>query len=383
MANTQGEFGLPTPDDDKRQSARFLPRFFRSEANLKFLQATIDQLIQPGVAEKLSGYVGRKTAKGFRSTDTYIPEISTQRQSYQLEPGVVIKDNVDNVKFFKDYNDYINQLKFFNVDVSDHSVINEQESYPWNPNIDWDKFVNFREYYWLPNGPLSVPVEGQSEEVTSTYTITAEDQGGNYAYVFSNRLARNPSVKLFRGQKYRFEIDCPHHPIAIAITRSFTPGNAVIVATQEGIRNDGLFDAELFGAEFDAGDFIILPEEGGVTFEDSDNVSTLYPDGIKKLGDAGEEIANIYMTKGAIEFTVPYNAPNKLYYINSNDIDMSGEFRIYDIEENTYLNVRDEIVGAKTYSSANGVKFTNGLKVFFRGQTTPEYFAEAIIMSTE
>ena len=376
MANTQGEFGLPTPDDDKRQSARFLPRFFRSEANLKFLQATIDQLIQPGVAEKLSGYVGRKTAKGFRSTDTYIPEINTQRQSYQLEPGVVIKDSVDNVKFFKDYNDFMNQLKFFNVDTGDHSVINEQESYPWNPNIDWDKFVNFREYYWLPNGPLSVPVEGQSEEVTSTYTVTAEDQGGSYAYVFGNRSARNPSVKLFRGQKYRFEIDCPHHPIAIAITRSFTPGNAVIVATQEGIRNDGLFDAELFGAEFDAGEFIILPDVGGVTFKDSDNVSTLYPDGIKKLGDAGEEIANIYMTKGAIEFTVPYNAPSKLYYINSNDIDMSGEFRIYDIEENTYLNVRDEIIGAKTYSSANGVKFTNGLKVFFRGQTTPEYFAE-------
>ena len=376
MANTQSEFGLPTPGDDKRQSARFLPRFFRSEANLKFLQATIDQLIQPGVAEKLSGYVGRKTAKGFRATDTYIPETSLQRQSYQLEPSLVIKDNVDNVKFFKDYNDFTNQLKFFNVDVSDHSVINEQESYPWNPNIDWDKFVNFREYYWLPNGPLSVPVQGQSEEVTSTYTITAEDQGDNFAYVFSNRLARNPSVKLFRGQKYRFEIDCPDHPIAIVVTRSFTPGNAVIVATQEGIRSDGLFGAELFGVNFDAGEFIVLPEAGGVTFEDDDNVSTLYPDGIKKIGEAGEEIANIYMTKGAIEFTVPYNAPSKLYYINSDDIDMSGEFRIYDIEENTYLNVRDEIIGAKTYSSANGVKFTNGLKVFFRGQTTPEYYAQ-------
>jgi len=376
MANTQGEFRLPTPDDDKRQSARFLPRFFRSEANLKFLQATIDQLIQPGVAEKISGFVGRKTAKGFRATDTYIPEITTQRQSYQLEPSLVIKDNIDNVKFFKDYNDYINQLKFFNVDVSDHSQINEQEYYPWNPNIDWDKFINFREYYWLPNGPLSVPVEGQSEDVTSTYIITAENQGGNYAYVFSNRLTRNPSVKLFRGQKYRFEIDCPDHPIAIAITRSFTPGNAVIVATTDGIRNDGLFDAELFGAEFDAGDFIVLPNLGGVTFEDSDNVSTLYPDGIRKLGNEGEEIANIYMTRGVIEFTVPYSAPNKLYYINSNDIDMSGEFRIYDIEDNTYLNVRDEIIGAKTYTSANGVVFTNGLKVFFRGQTTPEYFAE-------
>ena len=76
MATEQSEFGLPTPDDDSRKSARFLPRFFRSEANLKFLQATIDQLIQPGVAEKLSGYYGRKTAKGFKATDTYIPEYS-------------------------------------------------------------------------------------------------------------------------------------------------------------------------------------------------------------------------------------------------------------------------------------------------------------------
>ena len=375
MATEQSEFGLPTPDDNSRKSAAFLPRFFRSEANLKFLQATIDQLIQPGVAEKLSGYYGRKTAKGFKATDTYIPEYSTNRQNYQLEPTVLIKDSMSNTTFFKDYNDYINQLKFFNVDTSNHSNINAQKSYPWNPNIDWDKFVNFREYYWLPDGPTSVFVQGQDEVVQSTYTITIEDQGDNSAYVFNNKYERNPSLRLFRGQRYRFEIDTPGFPLAIAITKSYTPGNSVIVATSDGLRSDGQFDAEVFGEIFDAGEYIILPEDGGITFGDLDNSSTLYPDGIKKIGNAGEEVANAYIEKGIIEFTIPYNAPDRLFYVSQNDIDTSGEFRIFDIEDNTFLDVEQDILGTKNYKSSNGVELTNGLKISFRGNTNPEKYA--------
>lgn len=377
MATEQSEFGLPTPDDDSRKSARFLPRFFRSEANLKFLQATIDQLIQPGVAEKLSGYYGRKTAKGFKATDTYIPEYSANRQNYQLEPTVLIKDSMSNTTFYKDYNDYINQLNFFNVNTSNHSDINSQRSYSWNPNIDWDKFVNFREYYWLPDGPTSVFVQGQDEVVQSTYTITTEDQGDNVAYVFNNKFERNPNLRLFRGQRYRFEINTPGFPLAIAITKSYTPGNSVIIATSEGLRSDGQFDAEVFGEVYDAGDYIILPEEGGVTIDDPHNSSTLYPDGIKKIGKAGDEVANAYIEKGVIEFTIPYNAPDRLFYVSQNNIDTSGEFRIYDIEENTFLDVEQDIIGAKYYKSANGVEFTNGLKVSFRGNTSPKKYADS------
>ena len=377
MADIQGEFGLPTPDDDKRQSARFLPRFFRSEANQKFLQSTVDQLIQPGVAEKISGYFGRKVAKSFLSTDNYIGDpASKDRENYQLEPATVIKDSLDNVTFYKDYNDYINQLKYYNVDTSNHSNINAQVSYPWNPNIDWDKFVNFREYYWLPDGPNSVAVQGQSREVQSTYTITVDDADGDASFQFNTKLERNPTLRLYRGQKYTFEIDTEGHPLAFALTKSFKPGEAVVVATTEGIKDDGKFGVDLFGSTYDTGDWLVLPNEGSVTFEDDESVSTLYPDGIRKLGENGEEVANVYLEKGKIEFTIPFNSPDRLYYISKNDINVSGVIRIYDIEENTFLDVEDDIIGTRKYTSANGIEFTNGLKVNFRGQTSPEKYAE-------
>ena len=374
--NTQNEFGLPVPGDNKRTAASLLPRFFRTEANQKFLQATLDQLIQPGVAEKLNGYFGRRNSKSFTSTDTYIPDVSSNRQNYQLEPALVIKDNLNNVTFYKDYNDYINQIKNLGGNVDDHSVLNSQETYPWNPNIDWDKFVNFREYYWLPNGPLGVPVRGQSRDVVSTYTVTVVEEDDNFAYVFSpNGFTRNPSLKLYRGQKYRFEIDTPGHPMAFALTRSFTPGNAIIVATRDGVRAPGLFDATLYGNEYDIGDFIILPAAGGlVGFEDNENVSTIYSDGQIKLGEEGEQIANVYVEKGVIEFTIPFNAPDRLFYISKNNIDTSGTMRIYDIEENAFLDVENDVLGKKTYTSANGVVFSNGLRIYFQGDVIPSAY---------
>lgn len=373
--NNQTESALPIPGNSKRTSVDLLPRFFRTEANKKFLQSTLDQLNQPGVVEKINSYFGRVTAKSFLPTDNYIPDVSDDRQNYQLEPAIVIKDNIDNVVFYKDYNDYINQLSGFGANTSDHSRLNTAETYGWNPNIDWDKFVNFREYYWVPEGPLSIPIFGQAKEVVSTYTVELVDNGDNVSYLFTpDGLTANPTLKLYRGQTYRFEIDTPGHPLAFSISRTFTPGNAVIVAGAEGVRSPGLFDAQLYGNEYDLGDWIVLPSSGSVTFNPDENVSTLYPDGIRKLGTAGEEIANVYIEKGVIEFTVPFNAPDNLFYISKNDIDVSGKIKIFDIEDNTFLDVNADILGKKTYLSSNGVQLSNGMKVYFRGNTTPASF---------
>jgi hypothetical protein len=373
--DNQNESPLPTNGNEKRTASDFIPKFFRTEANKKFLQGTIDQLIQPGVAERINGYVGRKTAKSFKSTDNYIGDVTSDRENYQLEPATVIKDNLDNVTFYKDYNDYIGTLNYFQSNTENHSRLNNSEYYAWNPNIDWDKFTNFREYYWAPNGPLSVPVRGQSKEVISTYTVTVEDQGDNVAYVFNDGLTRNPTLKLYRGQTYRFEIDAPGHPMAIAITRSFTPGSSIITAGSAGLRDSGLYDATLFdanGISYDVGEFIVLPSSGSVTFEDDENVSTLYPDGIRKIGEEGEEVAVAYIEQGTIEFTIPTNAPDRLYYISKNNVDTSGVIRVYDIEENTFLNVEEDILGKKTYTSANGVALSNGMKVEFQGDVLPK-----------
>jgi len=370
--NDQNESALPVPGQNNKITASdFLPKFFRTQANKKFLQGTLDQLIQPGVAEKINGYYGRTTAKAYKTSDNYNDDVTNDRTNYQLEPATVIKDNYNNVTFYKDYNDYIGQLGVFGANTDNHSRLNSQETYAWNPNIDWDKFVNFREYYWLPNGPLSVTVSGQSREVVSTYAVTVEDQGDSVAYVFNDGLTRNPKLKLYRGQTYRFDIDTPGHPMAIAISRSFTPGTAILTAGTEGLRAVGLFDAVLYGNEYDQGEYIILPSGGSVTFAADDNVSTLYPDGIRKLGEEGEEVAIAYIEKGTIQFTIPFNAPGKLYYVSKNAVDTSGLIKIYDIEENAFLDVAEDILGKKTYKSANGIELSNGMKIRFQGDVTP------------
>ena len=333
--NDQNESALPTPEgNNKRTAADFLPKFFRTEANKKFLQGTIDQLIQPGVAEKINGYYGRKIAKAFTPSDNYISDVSGARSNYQLEPATVIKDNYDNVTFYKDYNDYMGQLGVFGANTDNHSRLNSQETYAWNPNIDWDKFVNFREYYWLPNGPTSVIVRGQGREIESTYSVSLSDEVDNIAYVFNNNLEKNPTLKLYRGQTYRFDINAVGDPMAFAISRSFTPGADVI----------------------------------------DPNVSTLYNDGITKFDVDGNIITDTYIDVGTIEFTIPVNAPDRLFYISKNDIDTSGSIRVYDVEENTFLDVDADILGKKYYTSSNGVELSNGMKIRFQGEITPAQF---------
>ena len=68
--DNQKESPLPVGDDnDKFASNNLLPKYFRTKKNKKFLDATLDQVLQPGTAQKLNGYYGRRTAKSYRNTD--------------------------------------------------------------------------------------------------------------------------------------------------------------------------------------------------------------------------------------------------------------------------------------------------------------------------
>ena len=151
--------------------SNFLPRFYRTDANKKFLQATIEQLVKPGTVKKINGYVGRKNAKAAVGEDIFVAAPTVDRQNYQLEPSITIDDALGNTTFFKDYQDYINQLNVFGANVKNHSRLNEQEFYSWDPHIDWDKFVNFQQYYWLPYGPDPITIFGQQKKINSTCTV--------------------------------------------------------------------------------------------------------------------------------------------------------------------------------------------------------------------
>ena len=84
------------------KSSSLLPNFYRTDANKKILQATIEQLTQSGTVTKVNGYIGRQNAKAATGNDVFISAADQTRQNYQLEPGLVVTDELDNTTFFKD-----------------------------------------------------------------------------------------------------------------------------------------------------------------------------------------------------------------------------------------------------------------------------------------
>ena len=316
--NDQEEFGLPIDGNEPRKTSNLLPRTYRTDSNKKFLQATLDQLTQPGKVKKLNGYIGQQNAKSAKSDDIYIDASDQIRQQYQLEPGAVIQDKFENITFYKDYIDYINQIDVFGGDTKNHERINRQEFYSWNPHIEWDKFVNFQNYYWLAYGPDVIKVFGQQLEIESTYTVDLVDEDDNYAFLFSpNGLTRNPTLRLYRGQTYNFTVNSPGNPFSFKLSRTA-----------------GDLDRYLKG------------------------------------------VSAVSVESGTITFKVRKDAPDLIYYVNEKDPTAGGVIQILDIEENTFLDLEKDILGKKDYTLTSGVKISNGMKLNFEGNVSPAEYKD-------
>ena len=339
----QSNFPLPTGKSDKK-TENFLPRYFRTDTNKKFLQSTTDVMTSEGVVEKIDAFVGRRNAATAQVKDSYLPDVSADRENYQFESSTVYKDELNNVDFFAGYTDFLGSVKNFKGSVSNHSLLNTQISYSWNPHIDWDKFSNFREYYWLPLGPTPINVTGQSISVQSTYTVELEPGDQYPTYVFSpDGLTKNPTLKLFKGQTYTFDINTPGHPIAFVSDIQFNDNDPLLAV-------------------------------------DAENNSTLYNTGITKYNRLEDgtlvETTDEWIENGRIVFVVDTDVPPTLNYVSQNEINLSGVATFYNIEESSKIDVEQEILGKKTYTTESGLKLSNGMKLNFQGEVTPESYAD-------
>ena len=314
--------------DTLRRSVEHLPSFYRTDTNERFLSSTLDQLIQPGKLLRLDGYIGRRDSYTRLTTDKFIESGIIDRDSYQLEPTVTYTDKdtssinpEDQVKFSATYDDYINQIKFFGGDVTNHDRLNNEKIYSWDPAIDFDKLINYREYYWLPEGPNPILVGNNGPNTVSEIKVTHTGQG---AYNFSIYPGLdNPSITLSRGNTYKFILDLSGHPFYI-MTEPF----------KTGVAADG-------------------------------STSVIYNTGV--TGNGTE--------KGTLVFTVPTNAPDVLYYQCGNHQAMQGIFTIRTISEATKIDVQHEIIGTKNYTMKTGNKLSNGMKIRFEDNVANSTYA--------
>ncbi len=294
----------------------FLPEIFQTSTNKQFLSATLDQLVQEPQFTKTQGFVGRRVGPGVNANDKYIVEPTKSRTNYQLEPGVIIKKaDSDSVQDAITYPGISDALSVQGALTNDSNRLYTSDYYTWDPFVDFDKFVNFSQYYWLPQGPDSVDVSATAVPLQAEYTVTR----ANGVYTFSDYAGNNPNLTLVRGGNYKFIVEQnSKETVNFRVTNNATSAYVIDYVSNPTLTltrgNTYVFNLILNG---------VYPF--WIKTEPTQGRGETYNAGVERNGSS----------IGQITFTVPYDAPDTLYYTSENQFNMQGVINVVDATPGT------------------------------------------------
>jgi hypothetical protein len=293
------------------RSVDFLPEIFQTDANKQFLAATLDQLIQEPNFRKTQGFIGRSVGPGVNPNDKYVVEPTATRANYQLEPGVVsLVPDTNTIKNAITYPGINDAIGFQGGNSTRPDRLYSSEYYTWDPFVDFDSFVNFSQYFWVPAGPDVVDVSSTAIPATDNFVVTRE----NGVYTFSGQTGPNPAIRLLRGGSYTFQVAQNNKE-----TVNYRVTNSGITAYVIDFQNNPT-----------------LTLERGNTYVFNLTLNGVFPFWIKTAPTTGTgEIYDSGVTRngaitGLVTFTVPLDAPDALYYASENQTNMQGQLIIVD-----------------------------------------------------
>ena len=147
-------------------------------------------------------------------TDKYVIEPDKERTDYQLEPTVVYKTpNTQKTKDLLTYPGLIDALDVNDAITGRHDRLFSSVYYAWDPFVDYDKFVNFGQYYWTAAGPDSVTVQASEVAISDDLDVSRESKG----YKFSGISGTNPTLTLARGGNYTFNVTQTGNPFYLSL----------------------------------------------------------------------------------------------------------------------------------------------------------------------
>jgi hypothetical protein len=222
-------------------SSQFLPQYYNTDLNKKFLTNTLDQLTSKGTQEEINLYVGKKSGTVYKAdSDFYLKETRQDRSDYQLEVGIVTKDADGNITSTLTYDDIIEELKsnwsYTKPDQFD------SEYYSFTPPIDYDKFINFTSYHWMKTGLPGMMIEGN---------INIEnDIIGKPSY--TTPVQRNgQTINLQNGMKVYF-VNSETDPQGVVSPSWFVSEKTPVLTTEFGVPLMTMDNVELMSTNPDA-----------------------------------------------------------------------------------------------------------------------------------
>ena len=232
----------------------FLPEYFRTIANQRFLGSTLDRITSDPAMRKFDGYVGRRYANGKLLEGNYVTEPSGIREKFQLEPEFVFGENGVNVRS-AGFIDLLNSVAVRGGRVDQWNRLLTGNSYSFKSFVDLDKLTNYYNYVWIPeprvtnNGTSNVmvdenpwfrvPIEVSNSNIPSTGSFNVRRTQGGFEVSGFNGV--NPAIHLRRSTaettcSYTFNISADTDNTSIRLPKTVTQANpnaSVVISDTE------------------------------------------------------------------------------------------------------------------------------------------------------
>jgi len=145
-----------------------------------------------------------------------IQEVDEFRQENQLQP--IVQHTVGSVKHFLSFQEFLKKLELTGVDVNSLDDWGKILQFNWNPPIDFDKLINYRDYFW--NSPTSEP-----DYITIKNNLTRSTT--RFQTALSSVLQITKQYEIHSTSTNSIDVEGNH-------TNKFSTGDYVIIGSNSG-----------------------------------------------------------------------------------------------------------------------------------------------------
>jgi len=174
-----------------------LPAVLQTTAIKNFFESTVEQLFSKSNVEPIQGYIGSPSSDDVNVSGKFLSEPTTVKKFYGLTPAVnTINTTTGKSENLFFYDEVVDTLQTYGVNTKNHNKIFSENFASFLPPVNVDKFTNFQEYYWYPNGPSALSVTG----TVSNYIDIDKDIIGKKTFTpIGGRAFRNGMIVTFSG----------------------------------------------------------------------------------------------------------------------------------------------------------------------------------------
>lgn len=145
-----------------------------------------------------------------------IVEVDAFRQQNQLQP--IVQHSIGTVKNFLSFQEFLKKLELTGVDVNSLDQWGKMLQFNWNPPIDFDKLVNYRDYFW--NSSASDP-----DYITIKNNLTRST--ARFQSALDSVLGIATQYQIYTTGANSLEISGNY-------TSKFSTGDYIIIASEAG-----------------------------------------------------------------------------------------------------------------------------------------------------